>query len=164
MDRSKRVIFAAHCVLNQNSVVEPLARAKGAYKDIIELIMDKGIGIHQLPCPEFRFLGLGRPPMSKEEYDTPEFRELCKVLAADSAKIIEVYSNSGYEIVGILGIHQSPTCSITGLQGVFMEELIPILESKGISINIFEVPEDYYDGDRGVDFIEFLADQISKKD
>lgn len=164
MDRSKRVIFTAHCVLNQNSVVEPLARAKGAYKDIIELIMDKGIGIHQLPCPEFRYLGLTRPPMSKEEYDTPEFRELCKALAADSAKIIKTYADSGYEIVGILGIHQSPTCSITGLQGVFMEELIPILESKGISINIFEVPEDYYDGDRGVDFIEFLADQISKKD
>lgn len=160
MERSKRVIFTAHCALNQNSVVEPLARAKGAYKDIVKLILDKGIGIHQLPCPEFRFLGLGRPPMSKEEYDVPEFRELCKVLAADSAKVVEIYSNSGYEIVGIIGIHQSPTCSTTGLRGVFMEELISLLDNKGINVNIFEVPENYYDGERGVDFIEFLADRI----
>ncbi|WP_128425077.1 CD3072 family TudS-related putative desulfidase [Gudongella oleilytica] len=160
MERSKKVILSAHCVLNQNTVVEPLARSKGAHKDIVQLIMAKAIGIHQLPCPEFRYLGLGRPPMTKEEYDTPEFRKLCKELASDSIRIVLEYEKSGYDIVGLLGINQSPTCSITGLRGIFMEELLSLLEGEGIILKTFEVPEDYYDGDRGSDFIDHIAGQI----
>lgn len=37
-----------HSILNQNSVVEPLARARGAYIEIVNLLMDNGIGIIQL--------------------------------------------------------------------------------------------------------------------
>ena len=50
--RSKKVVLVSHCILNQNSVVNDLARAKGAYREIVETIMDNDIGIHQLPCPE----------------------------------------------------------------------------------------------------------------
>ena len=35
MERSKRIIFISQCILNQNTVVSPLARAKGPYKDMI---------------------------------------------------------------------------------------------------------------------------------
>ena len=56
MERSKRIVFVSHCILNQNTVVEPLARSRGAYGDIVRLLVDKGIGIHQMPCPEFRHL------------------------------------------------------------------------------------------------------------
>src|SRR5690554_3712578 len=108
MERSKKVIFLSHCILNQNTTVKPLARAKGAFKDVIEVIMNKDIGFHQMPCPEFRHLGLNRVPLSKEEYDTKEFRILCYNLAMDTYNIINEYLESDYEIVGILGIKDSP--------------------------------------------------------
>ena len=105
MERSKRVAFISHCILNQNTVVYPLARAKGAYMDIIAELMKNDIGIHQLPCPEYRYLGLKREPMSKAQYDTEDFRNLNKLIANDTVNIIKEYIDSGYEVIGIIGIN-----------------------------------------------------------
>lgn len=142
--RSKKIILVSHCILNQNSVVEPLARAKGAFGFSKELI-DSGIGITQLPCPEFRYLGITRKPMSKAQYDTPEYRALCKKLFEPILEDILVYLNNGYEFCGIIGINQSPTCSISGSRGILMEEVFNLLASNGINPNYLEVPEDYDD-------------------
>lgn len=156
MERSKRVIFISHCILNQNTVVHPLARAKGAYKDIIEELMDNEIGIHQLPCPEYRHLGLKREPMTKEDYDTYDFRTINKNIATDTLGIIKEYLSNDYEILGIIGINESPTCSIKGKMGIFMEELLNLLESNNIKLNLIDVPTDYFDGKIGKNFIEEL--------
>ncbi len=156
MIRSKKVIFISHCILNQNTVVCPLARAKGAYREIIKKIMECGIGIHQMPCPEFRKLGLKRIPMSKTEYDTLEYRNLCRSLAKDTANILKEYISNDYEIVGILGINGSPTCSITGIRGIFMEELFSLLEKEKIYLNKIDVPEDYMDMKDNKEFISKL--------
>lgn len=142
--RSKKVVLISHCIINQNSVVEPLARAKGAFGFTKELI-DSGIGIIQLPCPEFRYLGITRKPMSKTDYDTLEYRELCRKLFEPILEDLLVYLDNGYEFCGIIGINQSPTCSITGNRGIFMEEIFKMLALKGISPNFLEVPEDYSD-------------------
>lgn len=45
----------------------------GAFGVITKMIIERGAGIVQLPCPETLFLGLKRPPMSKEEYPAPEY-------------------------------------------------------------------------------------------
>lgn len=50
MKRNKKLLIVSHCIINQNSVVEPLARAKGAFPVIIKLLEEE-IGIIQLPCP-----------------------------------------------------------------------------------------------------------------
>jgi predicted secreted protein len=142
--RSKKVLLVSHCILNQNSVVEPLARAKGAFSFAKELI-ESGIGIIQLPCPEFRYLGITRNPMGKAEYDTPEYRELCRKLFAPIAEDLLIYLNNGYEFCGIIGINQSPTCSITGRRGILMEEVFSMLASNGIYPKYLEIPEDYND-------------------
>ncbi|MEW8955249.1 CD3072 family TudS-related putative desulfidase [Clostridium sp.] len=139
MKRGNRVVVVSHCILNQNSVVSPLARAKGAFH-IIRPILDKGIGIIQLPCPEFRFLGLTRKPMTKEEYDCPEYRILCRSLAEPVVKDLIEYEANDYEIVGLIGINHSPTCGITGGRGIFMEEFIKILISHDINLKRFEIP------------------------
>lgn len=153
MERSKKVIFTSHCILNQNTVVPPLARGKGPYRDIVEVIFDNGIGIHQLPCPEFRYLGLKRKPMTKEEYDTVEFRELCRDISKDAVNIMKEYLNNGYEIVGLIGINNSPTCSIVGKKGIFMEELLSLCKEENIGFNLIDVPTDYQDGVGGKEFI-----------
>ena len=156
MNRSKKVIFFSHCILNQNTVVKPLARAKGAYTSIVKKILDLDIGIHQLPCPEYLFLGLDRKPMSKEEYDSYEYRKLCIEIASRSTKIIKEYINKKYEIVGIVGINCSPTCSISGETGILIEELVKLLEEEKIDMRFFEIPTNYIeDGEKQDILIQF---------
>lgn len=142
MDRNKKLIIVSHCILNQNSVVEPLARAKGPFP-IAKIFLDMGVGVLQLPCPEFKFLGPTRVPMSKKEYDTKEYRELCKNLFVPILEDIKKYISAGYDIKGIIGINESPTCSITGNRGIFMEEIFKLLEKEEIFIDYLEVPTDY---------------------
>jgi predicted secreted protein len=147
--RSKRILIVSHCILNQNSVVEPLARSKGAFSFVKDLI-DSGVGIIQLPCPEFRLLGITRKPMDKNNYDSPKYRDLCRKLFLPVLEDLLIYLENGYEFCGIIGINQSPTCSITGNKGIFMEEVFNLLASKGIEPKYFEVPEHYnnYSGEK----------------
>lgn len=163
MDRSKRVIFTSHCILNQNTVVYPLARAQGAYSEIIKTIMDKGIGIHQLPCPEYRHLGIERKPLSKSEYDTKEFRDLCKDISQDAVNILKEYLHNDYEIIGLIGINQSPSCSIRDIRGILMEELLTLVESEGISLNTIDVSDKYRDGKDNKEFLEELETFLETK-
>ena len=158
--RSKKIILVSHCILNQNSVVEPLARAKGAFSFSSELI-DSGVGIIQLPCPEFRFLGITRKPMEKSDYDSPEYRKLCRELFLPILDDLLVYIDNEYKFCGIIGINQSPTCSISGIRGIFMEEIFILLTSKGITPNYYEVPEDYNDNIDGKKLFNRIKEAIS---
>ncbi len=147
MKRGKKIIFVSHCILNQNTVVEPLARAKGSYVKILKEVIDQGIGIHQLPCPEFIHLGLQRKPMEKQEYDTPQYRSLCKELSQNVLQTIQEYLKNGYKILGVIGIENSPTCDIGKKRGIFMEELFDLLKKSNIQLNMLDVPEEYEDGE-----------------
>ncbi len=152
----------AHCILNQNTVVSPLARAKGPYKDIVNILLKHDIGVHQMPCPEFRHLGIDRKPMSKSDYDTKEYRKHCRELSEDTLTIIKEYLNQGYDVLGILGINESPTCSLAGEKGIFMEELLEKLGENDISFPTIDVPADYDDENRSEAFISGLEKFITK--
>lgn len=158
--RSKKLIMISHCIINQNSVVEPLARAGGAFSFAAELV-ESGVGIIQLPCPEFKYLGITRKPMEKSEYDTREYRELCRKLFEPVLEDLLIYLDNGYSFLGIIGINQSPTCSISGNRGIFMEEIFDLLSSKGISPNYFEVPEDYQDNVHGKEIYNSLKKALN---
>ena len=145
MQRSKKVVFISHCVLNQNTVVCPLARANGAYRQTMDLIMENNIGIHQIPCPEFECLGLKRKPMNKIEYDTIEYRAICRNIAINLMKTIKEYISNNYNIIGIIGISESPTCSIGNEKGIFIEELNKLLEIEKINLKTIDIPVDYND-------------------
>lgn len=142
MLRQKKLLIVSHCLVNQNSVVKPLARAAGAFP-VMQHILNEGIGVIQLPCPEFKYLGPEREPMSKEQYDSPEYRKLCRDLFIPILTDIKKYLKSGYDLIGILGINHSPTCSLSGTKGIFMEEILKILGEEKIDIKSFEIPTDY---------------------
>lgn len=146
MHRRKKIIVLSHCILNQNSVVHPLARAKGAYTAIVQKILNEEIGMIQLPCPELLHLGEDRPPTTKKDYDTPEFRQLCKTLLQNPMLQIKEYQRNGYEILGILGINESPTCSLLEERGILMEEFESALEREQIELPTLGVPTDYLEG------------------
>jgi predicted secreted protein len=121
MQRSKKILLVSHCILNQNTVIKEEARALGAIPSATDWIKKEGFGIVQLPCPEFTFLGLDRPPMTYEEYDHEEYRSHCRKILTPIMEQLEEYRRGGYEITGVLGIQSSPSCDQT--RGVFMEEL-----------------------------------------
>lgn len=148
MERGKVIIVTAYCILNQNAVVKPLARAKGAYNQIVEGILEHNWGIHQLPCPETLFLGLERKPMTKQEYNQPEFLALCQKLAEVEVDRLLIYQQAGYRIVGVLGINHSPTCSLQGEKGIFMEHLMEIAENKGLKLKFNDVSTQYKENEK----------------
>ena len=132
MQRSKQILIVSHCILNQNTVIPDEARAAGAIFSAVEWAMKQGYGLLQLPCPEFTFLGLNRPPMTYEQYNTPEYRKHCREILKPVLFQTEDYLKNGYEIAGILGIQSSPSCDPT--RGIFMEELTAMFAEKGIKL------------------------------
>ncbi len=159
--KGKRLILVSHCVLNQNAVVNGWERSAGAYKEIIKAFLEKDIGIIQLPCPEFSVFGENRPPLSKEEYDSLSYRTCCKALAIEPAMQIKEYVERGYNVIGILGIADSPSCDTSGNRGIFMEELLRCLDSLPYKFKMIDVPETYYESVPGKE-IENIRKWISE--
>jgi len=156
--RSRKVIFLAHCILNQNSVVLGLAKRPAAFQEVVTYLIDRGIGIIQMKCPETTYAGLLRFQQSVEQYSNPFFREHCKRIAAETIKLAEEYLRCGYEVLGIVGIKGSPSCGVTittsagyggpperkeekkiPMPGVFMEELSKLIAGKGLDLKLLEL-------------------------
>ena len=161
MKRSKRLILLPHCVLNQNAVVRDLAREPGSLSGLVRVCLEEGLGMIQLPCPEFTYLGAERPPMDREEYNAVAFRQHCRRLFAPVLEQVTEYLARGYRIVGLVGIAASPSCGLFTThfrsgegpgRGVFMEEVLAALEGEGLSLPSLDVPLGY-----GVDAEETTA-------
>ncbi|WP_066057050.1 CD3072 family TudS-related putative desulfidase [Robertmurraya korlensis] len=132
MQRSKRILVVSHCILNQNTVIPHEARALGAVPSVLQWVGKEGFGLVQLPCPEFTFLGLDRPPMTYEEYNTEEYRKHCRSIVTPVIEQLVAYQESGYELCGLVGIGSSPSCD--PLRGIFMEEFQELQRKNGIII------------------------------
>ena len=145
MERSKKLIFVSHCLLNQNA--RPLGGEKypGVVKDLLELFSESGVGIIQIPCPQIEFNeGINRKAKSKDSYETDGFRLSCQKLSSNIIEKIESYLRKSYSVLGILGVELSPTCGVYQIQngrrsvpgkGIFIEEL-----EKGMQKKNFQVP------------------------
>ena len=102
MQRSKRVLLVSHCILNQNTVINDEARAEGAVISAVEWAMKQGYGFLQLPCPEFTFLGLNRPSMTYEQYNTPEYRKHCREILRPVLHKLKTISKTAMKLLGCL--------------------------------------------------------------
>lgn len=146
MHRGKKIIYTAHCMLNQNAVIREWERAEGAFNNIIRILLDNNISIVQLPCPEFTYLGENRPPKTKEEYDIPAYRSLCSQLARQVVNQMKEYIANDYQLLGLVGIQASPSCDTLGEKGIFMDELMELTKTEEINISFFDIPEEYIEG------------------
>ncbi|WP_100066075.1 CD3072 family TudS-related putative desulfidase [Miniphocaeibacter massiliensis] len=144
----KKIILLSHCILNQSSVINDWERAKGAFP-ISKFIIEKEIGIIQLPCPEFLYLGINRPPMDYDDYDKiPDYRNFCNSILITIIKQIKSYIDNGYDFLGVIGINESPNCSISGKRGVFMEEYFKLCKEYSINTDYSEIPTWYNEGSK----------------
>lgn len=153
---SKKIIVVSHCVLNQNAVVHGLERAGGGFP-LVHEILKEGIGIIQLPCPEFLYLGGTRPSMNKNEYENMAgYAEHCQKILEPIFLQLKEYQQNGYTYLGVLGIQESPSCSLSFPRGILMEKYMEEMERKGWSMAYFEVPvfyEEEYKEEKPEDFL-----------
>lgn len=112
MKRNKKIILLCHCIINSNSKVEGLSQYGGTFKEFVNFIGDKGIGIIQLPCPEMIIYGIKRWGHVKEQFDTLFYREQSRKMLKPIVQQTKSYLDAGYEIVGIVGIDGSPSCGV----------------------------------------------------
>ncbi|MBN2496853.1 MAG: hypothetical protein JXR96_19840 [Deltaproteobacteria bacterium] len=156
--RSRIVVFAAHCLLNQNVKVQGLVdEHPAAVMPLLRLLFDRGAGIVQMPCPELRELGLGRPlgTDTREQYDTPSYRQTCARIAAELAAQISAFLAAGYRVPCVLGVEGSPSCSVVRApvlgpekqrvlrpgSGLFIEALDAELARAQLDVPLIGVPE-----------------------
>jgi predicted secreted protein len=156
--RSKRILLVAHCLLNQNAKLDRCAFYPGVIREAAQLILDSGVGIVQMPCPETLCLGLDRQAdpaalPSVEAEDTriairmqePIARKKMQQMAAELVYQVEEYRKNGFEVLGVVGINGSPTCAVERTwyadtpqegPGVFIQMLQEALAERGISLQM----------------------------
>ncbi|MBO3840994.1 MAG: hypothetical protein FGF48_01045 [Candidatus Brockarchaeota archaeon] len=150
----RRILMVSHCILNPYSKAVGLLReekVKAARKIIKALLDDLETGIIQLPCPELLYKGLDRKPASRESYDKPEFRHICRSIAEQAVEIAVKYEHRGVGIVAYLGVEGSPSCGVEWThfkiekpdrgRGVFTEILCETMSKAGIKISLLGLPE-----------------------
>lgn len=172
--RSKKVVFVAHCFLNQNSISDGTAIYPAANKDVVDFFLNVDIGIVQMPCPEFCCLGLDRGNIHGA--DSPVVVENTRIRSAlqnaDSnlkltrladyvVQHIMEYKKYGFEVIGIIGANRSPNCGvettsdndaeINGM-GLFAEKIFRRLLRENISIPMI--------GIKGTDNIQEKLQQL----
>ncbi len=128
-ERSKKVIFLSHCLLNENTRYVGGAFRPGCVDEIVDELQRQGFGIVQMPCLEQRawggvlkrhvLLGFGIRDtwlyklrgliMALFVWNT---KRVFGKMARPIAREIEDYLDSGFEIVGIVGVDGSPSCGV----------------------------------------------------
>lgn len=154
--RSQKVAFLAHCLLNQNAISDGTAVRPAGFPEMVSYLLEHGVGIVQLPCPELLCLGLDRgDPQGAERPVVVEntrirramaqaepSRRLARLVADTMAQLLE-YRRYGFQVVGILGANRSPCCGVDTTSqddqevpgmGVFLEALSRRLEEVGWKI------------------------------
>ena len=157
--RSRRVVFRAHCLLNQNAISDGTAEVPAAHREILRLILDAQVSVAQMPCPELCCLGLdrgdpkgGERPVEAENtrirraMGQPEASARLRELTDQVVWQIREYQKHGFAVLGIVGMDRSPCCggNTTSDQdlpgrGVFIASLRAALESAGLTVPVIGI-------------------------
>ena len=154
--RSRRVVFLAHCLLNQNAISDNTAVYPAAFQEVVKFFLERDIGIIQMPCPELCCLGLDRgdPAGGTREVtventriravmETPGPHERLMGLVDLVLLQIMEYHRYDFQVLGIVGANRSPNCGVETTsadneeqpgKGLFMEALEQQLASAGVSL------------------------------
>lgn len=152
MNRSKKIIFAVHCLLNQNARAKNVAKCPGAVREFLNFCIKNDYGIVPIDCPQLMFEPLKRKPQTKEFYNNSKSRKISALVAQKVVEQIKLYRQNKYKIGGIYGVEGSPTCGavkthkkdktgkIVSVQesGIFFEELEKSLKKNHLLVKIYD--------------------------
>jgi predicted secreted protein len=129
--RGRRVVFLAHCLLNENTRYLGGACRAACVQEILAQCVDRGLGIVQLPCPEelawggvlkrhlLRAYGSAvvhprawRLARTLLPVALARTRQVYERIARQVAAQISDYVASGIDVVAIVGIDGSPSCGV----------------------------------------------------
>ncbi len=113
--RGRRIVFLAHCFLNTNTRFPGGSAFEGATIPLIQTLLESGVGIIQMPCPEFLCLGLEKGLYG--EMSEADMRACFRQTALTVMDQTEAYLADGYEILGIIGMNPSPSCGVEVTKG-----------------------------------------------
>ena len=152
MNRSKKIIFAVHCLLNQNARARTVAKCPGAVKEFLDFCVKNNYGIVPIDCPQLMFEPINRKPETKEFYNNKKSRKISETVAQKVVEQIKLYRKNDYKIGGIYGVEGSPTCGAVKTHiknkdgkiisaeesGIFFEELEKALKKNHLSVKIYD--------------------------
>jgi len=155
--RSRKLVVLAHCILNQNARLDGCACYPGAIPQVVELLVARGYGLLQLPCPEMAVSDWRRSRRTKEQpfirqfLEQPEGRACCRALAEGIATQVRDYCDNGFLVAAVIGKDRSPACGVSATSwdgtfvpgsGVFIEELRAALATRGVTVPIVGMADD----------------------
>lgn len=141
--RSMKVVLVPHCELNQNSRLAKCAETPSAVAELVQGLMQRRIGVIQMPCPELMVLGLDREHVNiRSGLESHPARAALRRMAEELVYQVKQYRACGVKVLGVLGKNGSPACGVEQTwrfergpgMGVFMEELKAALDAAGIDL------------------------------
>lgn len=133
----KSVIFTPSCI------IEPYIRAGDLYKKsipiqkkIANISAIYNIGQVYIECPENCYEGFSRPKKEYQQYNIPEYRDLCSTIAKKVYSSFQERIKSGIHVIGLISVDGSPTCGcptvheeghIVRKNGILIEEIKKLL-------------------------------------
>jgi len=152
--RSRRLVLAIECILNQNARDKGAAVFPALNAEVLRLCEAYEVGVVQIPCPEMEFLGFERArprgTSIRDALDTEDGRKCCRRMGVGIADRVQTYSRQGYQILAVLGGNRnSPGCAVHvgphGLlasSGVLMRELQDELRQRNIDVPFRGIRDD----------------------
>ena len=159
-NRSGRVVFLSHCMLNQNARIVHEGDFPAMFEPLIDYLKKKQVGLIQMPCIELYVLGLGRFDV-RVGMESPAGMKRLERLIDDQIFTMREYLFQGFEIVGILGKQGSPACGVTRTwldnlqqdgQGVWIRELKKRLATEKLDIPVHGVAD--FEQDYTINWLE----------
>jgi predicted secreted protein len=128
-ERSGRVVFVSHCLLNQNVRYFGGATCPGAVNEVVAALQRDRVGIVQMPCPEQHAWGGVDKRYTMPVYgaDRTYLRRLRRPatwvfllytrmayrrLAGRVGREIGDYLRSGHTVRAVIGVGGSPSCGV----------------------------------------------------
>lgn len=158
--RSRRIVYASLCILNQNVRFPGIAVTEGACHELVEMLTRHNLGIEPLPCLE----RLGWGGVARKDYfrwqplmlwavNTPwaglarlgtrlwiyRYSLVCRREARKVADQMQDYLDAGYAIAGLIAMNDSPTDGVT--QTIDLLEAPQRLNSLGFSAEVLAAPD-----------------------
>ncbi len=108
----------SHCFLNTASKcrgyrLDSIRAEEQLRRDLLHRVVDRGIQLLQLPCPELTLYGLDRWGHTRNQFDNPFFRQHCREQLKPILLQLQAYATAeDVELLGVLGIDGSPSCGM----------------------------------------------------